>query len=69
MSAPTNTYLPTPVSVQQGAALIVTGASEPAKEKEIYNLSYFLTAMQAALAANTTYAGFAAAMLALPQNP
>ena len=69
MPAPTNSPLPTPVSVQQGSIRVVTGASEPAKEAAIYNHSYFLAAMQAALVANTTYAGFAAAMLALPQTP
>ena len=69
MPTPTNSKLPVPVSVTQGSITVVSGPSEVMKEQEIYNLSYFLAAMQSALAANTTYAGFAAAMLALPQNP
>jgi hypothetical protein len=69
MSAPTNTYLPTPVSVQQGAVTVVTGASEPAKEKERYNLSYFLAAMQQAISSSTTWTQFQTAMAALPPTP
>jgi hypothetical protein len=69
MSAPVNSKLPVPVSVTQGSITVVSGASEPAKEAAIYNHSAFLAAMQTALASNTTYAGFAAAMLALPQTP
>lgn len=67
--SPTNSKLPAPVSVIQGTVTVVSGPSEPMKEAEIENLSAFLAAMQAALAANTTYAGFAAAMLALPATP
>ncbi len=69
MPTPTNTDLPAPTSVQQGVVTIKTGSNPPASEAELYNLSYFLSAMQAAIAASTTYAQFAAAMLALPQNP
>jgi hypothetical protein len=69
MSAPTNSYLPTPVSVQQGTVDVVSGASEPAKEKEIYNLSYFLAAMQSAIASSSSWAAFQTAMAALPPTP
>jgi|HubBroStandDraft_6_1064221.scaffolds.fasta_scaffold385185_1 hypothetical protein len=69
MPAPTNSKLPTPVSVTQGTVTVVSGASEPAKEQEIYNLSYFLAAMQTALAGSSTLAAFQAAMAALPQTP
>ncbi|MFY9983497.1 MAG: hypothetical protein WAK31_02015 [Chthoniobacterales bacterium] len=69
MSAPTNTFLPTPVSVQLPAVDIVTGPSEPGKEQEIYNLSYFLAAMQTAIANSTSWAAFQTAMAALPPTP
>lgn len=69
MPNPTNSYLPTPVSVQQGTVDVVTGASEPAKEKELYNHSYFLTALQSAIASSSTWAAFQQAMAALPPTP
>jgi hypothetical protein len=69
MPAPTNSPLPTPVSVTQGAVTVVSGASEPAKEQELYNLSYFLAAMQTALKNAATFAAFQASMAALPPTP
>jgi hypothetical protein len=69
MPLPTNSPLPTPVSVQQGSIRVVTGASEPSKEQALYNHSYFLAAMQAALAGSSTFAAFQTAMAALPQTP
>jgi hypothetical protein len=69
MSAPTNSYLPTPVSVQQGTVDVVSGASGPAKEKEIYNVPYFLAAMQLAIASSTSWAQFQTAMSQLPSTP
>jgi hypothetical protein len=68
MSA-TNSKIPAPVSVTQGTVTVVSGPSEPMKEAEIENLSAFLSQMQAAIAASTTYAAFQTAMAALPQNP
>jgi hypothetical protein len=67
--ASTNSKIPAPVSVQQGSVTIVSGPTESMKEAELLNLSAFLGQMQAAIAANSTYAGFAAAMLALPATP
>jgi hypothetical protein len=69
MPVPTNSKLPAPVSVQQGSITVVSGASEPAKEQELYNLSYFLASMQSALAGSATFAAFQTAMAALPSNP
>jgi hypothetical protein len=69
MPAPTNSKLPAPVSVQQGSITVVTGASEPAKEQALYNHSYFLAAMQTALANSATFAAFQTAMAALPPTP
>jgi hypothetical protein len=69
MSAPTNSQLPVPVSVTQGSITVVSGASEPAKERAIYNHSAFMAAMQSALANSSTYATFQTAMAALPSTP
>ena len=69
MSAPTNSLLPVPVSLQQGSVTVVSGASEPAKEQELYNLSSFLAAMQLALKNAATFAAFQASMAALPPTP
>lgn len=68
MPTPTNSYLPVPVSIQQGTVDVVTGASEPAKEKELYDHSYFLVVMQSAIASSSTWAAFRTAMAALPPS-
>jgi hypothetical protein len=68
MSA-TNTAIPAPVSQTLPAVTIVTGPTEPQKTTEILNLSAWLAAFTAVVAASTTYAAFQSNVASLPQTP
>jgi hypothetical protein len=69
MPTPTNSLLPAPTSVTQGTITVKTGSNPTASEAELYNLSYFMAAMQTALANSSTFAAFQSAMAALPATP